>query len=328
MSHAADRHTTLDEYWDIVKKAFSSEMEAYIFYNKYARDKGFSVRKQKVRRAQRSGALLFRRFLCSREGQRDAKWLDKEVCSRRPRALTRCDCQAKLEIKLDRSRGVWYVQNFVDEHNHRLATQDEVPFLWSHRKMKDFQKTEIMAMEGVGIRKHVIMDVLEYRYGGYGEVGIIRKDAYNFSSRYKRSRIADGDAMAVLGLMQSRQEDDPDFYYDYQMDSDGHLKTMFWCDSQSRMDYQSFGDVVIFDSTYRMNRYKMPFVPFVGMNHHRSTTVFGCGIVSDERVDSYVWMLGAFMKAMCQQKPQSTINNGDCQHNGNGGPHNLGFMRD
>ena len=95
------------------------------------------------------------------------------------------------------------------------------------------------------------------------------------------------------------------------MDSDGHLKTMFWCDSQSRMDYQSFGDVVIFDSTYRMNRYKMPFVPFVGMNHHRSTTVFGCGIVSDERVDSYVWMLGAFMKAMCQQKPQSIITDGD-----------------
>ena len=175
--------------------------------------------------------------------------------------------------------------------------QNEVPFLWSHRKMKDFQKTEIMAMEAVGIRKHVIMDVLQCKYGGYGEVGIIRKDAYNFSSRYKRSRIANGDAMAVLGLMQSRQKDDPDFCYDYKMDAAGHLKTMFWCDSQSRMDYQSFGDVVIFDSTYRMNRYKMPFVPFVGMNHHRSTTVFGCGIISDERVDSYVWMFGAFMKA-------------------------------
>ena len=117
-SHAADRHTTLDEYWDIVKKTFSSEVEAYSFYNKYASDKGFSVRRQKVRRAKRSGALLFRHFLCSRR-QRDAKWLDKEVCSRRPRALTRCECQAKLEIKLDRSQGVWYVQNLVDEHNHR-----------------------------------------------------------------------------------------------------------------------------------------------------------------------------------------------------------------
>lgn len=77
------------------------------------------------------------------------------------------------------------------------------------------------------------------------------------------------------------------------------------------MDYQSFGDVVVFDSTYRMNMYKMPFVPFVGMNHHRSTTVFGCGIVSDERIESYVWMLSAFMKAMFQRKPQSIITDGD-----------------
>lgn len=206
MADAANRYNTLDEYWNIVKMTFASVAEAYNFYNKYVKEKGFSVRMQKVRRARHSRAFLFRRFLCSREGNREAKWLDNQNCSRRPRALTRCDCNAKLDIRLDRSWGVWYVQNFVDEHNHRLASQDEVPFLRSHRKLKDFQRTEIMAMEAVGIRKHVIMDVLQCRYGGYGEVGIIRNDAYNFSSRYKRSRIALGDAMAVLGLMESRQK--------------------------------------------------------------------------------------------------------------------------
>jgi len=36
---------------------FASEGEAYIFYNKYARDKGFTVRKQKVRHAKHSGAM-------------------------------------------------------------------------------------------------------------------------------------------------------------------------------------------------------------------------------------------------------------------------------
>ena len=56
-SHAADRHTTLDEYWDIVKKTFATKREAYRFNNKYTRDKGFSVRKQKVRHAKHSGAM-------------------------------------------------------------------------------------------------------------------------------------------------------------------------------------------------------------------------------------------------------------------------------
>ncbi|XP_066325347.1 protein FAR1-RELATED SEQUENCE 5-like [Miscanthus floridulus] len=176
MAAGAEMNNTLDEYWDIVKKTFATEGEAYIFYNKYARDKGFSVRKQKVRRAKHSGQLLFWWFLCSREGKRETKWPEKEDLSRRPRPLTRCVCQAKLDIKLDRTRGVWYVSNFVDEHNHGLATKDEVPFLWSHQKLRDFQKTEIMSMEAVGIRKHVIMDVLQCRYVGYSEVGIVRKN--------------------------------------------------------------------------------------------------------------------------------------------------------
>ncbi|WVZ97064.1 hypothetical protein U9M48_042627, partial [Paspalum notatum var. saurae] len=311
MAEDAERNSSVHEFWDIINKTFTSEVEVYNFYNNYARDKGFGVRKDKVRRSKRSGQLLFRRFMCSKQGERQAKWLEKEVFSRRPRGVTRCGCSAKLEVKLDKKRGLWYVHNFVDEHNHCLATQDEVPFLRSHRRMQDFQKTEIMEMEGGGIRKHVIIDVLQCRYGGYGEVGIVRKDAYNFCSRYKRRRIEKGDAMAALGLMQKRQNVDPDFYYEYQIDCDGHLKNMFWCDSQSRMDYRAFGDVVVFDSTYRTNKYKMPFVPFVGLNHHRKTTVFGCGIVSDEGVASYVWMLSAFVKAMCQQKPLSIITDGD-----------------
>jgi hypothetical protein len=54
---------------------------------------------------------------------------------------------------------------------------------------------------------------------------------------------------------------------------------MFWSDSQSQLDYGVFGDVVVFDSTYRVNRYNLPFI---GIGHHRTTVMFGCGILSDE----------------------------------------------
>jgi hypothetical protein len=72
------------------------------------------------------------------------------------------------------------------------------------------------------------------------------------------------------------------------MDREGRLKNLIWSDSQSQMDYGVFGDVVIFDSTYRVNRYNLPFVPFIGVNHHRGTIVFACGIILDETVGSYV----------------------------------------
>jgi hypothetical protein len=86
---------------------------------------------------------------------------------------------------------------------------------------------------------------------------------------------------------------------------------MFLSDSQSQLNYGVFGDVVVFDSTYRVNRYNLPFVPFIGVGHHRTTVMFGCGILSDETVSSHIWLLNAFLKAMRQQQPCSLIIDGD-----------------
>lgn len=48
---------------------------------------------------------------------------------RKERALTQENCPVELSIKLDKGRGVWFVDNFVDEHNHRLASPDKIAYL-------------------------------------------------------------------------------------------------------------------------------------------------------------------------------------------------------
>jgi zinc finger SWIM domain-containing protein 3 len=68
--------------------------------------------------------------------------------------------------------------------------------------------------------------------------------------------------------------DDHEFYFDYKVNKQGNLEHMFWCDSQSRQDYADFSDVLVFDRMYKTNRYAMPFIPFVGLNNRRQTTVF------------------------------------------------------
>ena len=49
----------------------------------------------------------------------------------------------------------------------------------------------------------------------------------------------------------------------------------------------------------------------MGLNHHRSTVVFGVGLVSDESADSYEWLLQVFLEAMHQKHPISAITDGD-----------------
>ena len=140
---------------------FTSELAAYQFYNQYAKEHGFSIRKSKSRRVKcPSKQICFRRFVCSRTVQRSAKYLtmDGRKCNRRPRAETCCHCKARQEVKLDRSTGLWSVGRFKDNHNRVLARPDEVPYLRSHRKIKDFEKGEKLASEAAGVKKHVIID--------------------------------------------------------------------------------------------------------------------------------------------------------------------------
>ncbi|XP_062180823.1 protein FAR1-RELATED SEQUENCE 5-like [Phragmites australis] len=299
------------EYEQIVSNTFISADEGFDFYNNYALKKGFSVRKCYMERDKGSKEICLRKFVCSRQGFREAKHMKKESKKRKPRNISRCGCRAKMVIRLSKGTWQWYVKDFIDEHNHPLATPDVSCLLRSHRGISDVQKADIIEMEIAGIRKHQIMNILEMQCGGYDNVGCISRDIYNFCYHYKQKTIVAGDAETVISHLKARQERDADFFFRYLSDDKGHLKGLFWSDSQSRLDYEEFGDVVVFDSTYRTNRYNLPFVPFVGLNHHRSTIIFGCGIISHETSESYQWLLHTFLAAMSQKHPISVITDGD-----------------
>lgn len=210
-THADDKR---DMFMKIREMTFMSEAAAFVFYNNYARDNGFSVRKDKVRYSKtESHHMRLRRYVCSREGKRDNKLLKEDGRSRRLRPESRCNCEAHLTVKLDEKRGVWYVGSFEDKHSHMLARPDEVPFLWSHRKIKEYQKAEILSMGAAGIRIHTIMDSFISKHVCYGGVGFTRRDIYNLCSREKRKLLSKGDAATAIGIMASRKERDPSFFF-------------------------------------------------------------------------------------------------------------------
>jgi hypothetical protein len=81
-------------------------------------------------------------------------------------------------------------------------------------------------MAVVGIRKHMIMAYFISKYGRYCKVGFTRKDLYNLCCREKRKVLADGDATTAISMMESRKKKNPDFFYEYDVDSKGRLKSL------------------------------------------------------------------------------------------------------
>ncbi|XP_074322945.1 protein FAR1-RELATED SEQUENCE 5-like [Apium graveolens] len=84
-----------------------------------------------------------------------------------------------------------------------------------------------------------------------------------------------------------------------------------WVDPRSLNAYKNFGDVVTFDSTYRTNRYDMPFIPITGVNHHYQNILFGFALVRDEKETSYRWVLKTWLEAVDNKPPITIITDQD-----------------
>ncbi|KAF1897669.1 hypothetical protein Lal_00032426 [Lupinus albus] len=100
-------------------------------------------------------------------------------------------------------------------------------------------------------------------------------------------------------------------YWRHSVDEEGKLQQLFWADGCNIFDSSIFGDVLAFDATYGRNKYKFPVVIFSGVNHHKQTTVFAAGMVSNETEETYVWLLGNFLEAMNGKHPKCVITDGD-----------------
>ncbi|KAM0905327.1 hypothetical protein ACQ4PT_017496 [Festuca glaucescens] len=85
------------------------------------------------------------------------------------------------------------------------------------------------------------------------------------------------------------------------------MTNIFWADARSVLDYDYFGDVICFDTTYKTNSYGRPFAVFVGVNHHKQTVVFGVALLYDETSATFEWLFETFKTAMSGKEPKTIL---------------------
>lgn len=192
-----------------------------------------------------------------------------------------------------------------------LGSTNDVHFIRSHRNVRASNIAEAQWMRAVGIQTPQIFDSQTYYSGSYSKLGYIEKDLRNVLSNQERKELEFGDARCLLSYFQERCKENSNFYLKYVVDEDNHLCRIFWEDAQSRLDYESFGDVLAFDSTYRTNAYRKHFVMLAGVNNYFLTTIFGCAVIADETEDTYKWVLTTFFEEMGNKTPISVVTNGD-----------------
>ncbi|KAG8373713.1 hypothetical protein BUALT_Bualt11G0053300 [Buddleja alternifolia] len=281
--------------------------EAYSLYKTYALAKGFSVRKSKNRYFEKTKEVRLKVFLCNKEGEKNVE----NKRGNRVKSETKTGCKARLEVARERN-SEWKVKQFHIEHNHELALPDEIHLLKSARDVTTGVVGVLKNIVNSGIASCDGLNFTEEECGGEENIGLNVKDAFNLINVLKNSKIDSSDCSGLFQHFQNRISENECFFWDAEFNELGLLKTFFWRDNRCGIDYDYFGDVVSFDSTYRINKYNLICAPFVGINHHGHNVMFGCAFLSDETITTFEWLFRTFLRAMGNKYPQTIFTN-QCQ---------------
>ncbi|KAK9985987.1 hypothetical protein SO802_030938 [Lithocarpus litseifolius] len=291
---------------NLLDKVAYIEVETYHLYNNYALQTSFSIRKGKPRYFNGTKNIRQNEFLCSKEGFK----IDEDPCEEKnwEKLETRTGCKAFICFTVEND--VWRVTAFNPKHNHELALPSEKHLLRSGCRISKPKAGLIDSMVNAGISTKNTYLYLTEEVGGSENVGFTKKYCYNHVNTKKMSTISAGDAQSLLNHFKKRQIEDHMFFYTVQVDQETRMN-FFWRDGRSKVDYDCFGDVVVFDTTYRTNRYNLICAPFVGVNHHWQDVIFGCAFLLDETTTSFKWLFKSFLDSMGNRSPITIFTNQD-----------------
>lgn len=292
-----------DEPRDIyLGQVVNSKDEAYDLYQEHAFKTGFSVRKGKeLYYDNEKKKTRLKDFYCSKQGFKNNE-PDGEVAYKRADSRTNCLAMVRFNVTKE---GVWKVTKLILDHNHEFVPLQQRYLLRSMRNMSNLKEDRIKSLVNDAIRVTNVGGYLGKEVGGVDKRGVMLKDMHNYVSTGKLKFIEAGDAQSLLNHLQSKQAQDSMFYYSVQLDHESRLTNVFWRDGKSVVDYNCYGDVVIFDTTYRSNKYNLICAPFVGVNHHWQNVMFGCALLFDESEVSFAWLFKAFLESMGSQQPKT-----------------------
>jgi hypothetical protein len=70
--------------------------------------------------------------------------------------------------------------------------------------------------------------------------------------------------------------------------------------------------VIMFDTTHKTNKHRMPLAMFVESNHQLPNVVFEQALLRDESFDSFEWLFRTFKACMGEREPHVLLTSMCC----------------
>nr|KAJ0188011.1 hypothetical protein LSAT_V11C900496140 [Lactuca sativa] len=202
-------------------------------------------------------------------------------------------CMAMIGFDRNAATNKITVYAFEDAHNHPLTEFNEENICSPNHRLSIFYQELIVKASTINIgatKAHKLRASLK---GGYDNLPATKNDFKNFWRDYTNI-VGPNDAQCVVDQLIIRRDNYQNFNFQYKLDDDV-LNAMFWVDETGRENY---------------SKYNMIFVPFTAINNHDKTINVGAGLISDETIESYSWLLEAFLSSH-KKKPTMILSDMD-----------------
>jgi len=100
---------------------------------------------------------------------------------------------------------------------------------------------------------------------------------------------ADNDAYEFVKVTKDISVQEEGFFV-YKTDNKNKCQKCLFISNVLKIYSQHFLDVVLVDSTYKRNRFNLILVNILGVNNYGHNIMLGFGLLSDETVESYMWL--------------------------------------
>src|ERR1044072_6297356 len=257
-------------YYIFVVKVFSSRDEMV----NWARDVGKGLGYVLVIMRSDSGGVSRKVFLtlgCERSGNFRGK---KQGLKRVGTTSRKCNFPSKLRGRLKKEDGTWKLTVLNKMHNHEpYDTLEGHAFA---ARLSNDEKKVVGDMSENRMRPRYILDML--RAQNPDCLSKIRS-VYNTKYAHKKSK------RGTLTEMQHLTRMIEEYSYAYWTrveDETKVVKAIFWSHPNSTRLFNQFPTVVLIDSTYKTNRYRIPLLEMVGVTSTNMTFTIAFGYMTNE----------------------------------------------
>ncbi|XP_034595561.1 protein FAR1-RELATED SEQUENCE 5 isoform X3 [Setaria viridis] len=295
---------------------FDSCEEAFDYYNLYSWEMGFGIRYSTSQSYKKRGEIYRNRvsFVCACGGTPDAG----------SKKSIKQGCPAFMRLLRTDDDG-WYIKEFVADHNHKMSKTCGEQSCWkSHRQIDPHTKEVVKNLRANNVSLTEVSCILSSFFGNNNASAVTKRALRSLTVQINREKVegnvhktiednvqinreVEDDVQKTIEVFNRLHEEDEGFANVVDLDEGGKIKAMMWTNGKSRHDYLCFGDAITFDTTYRTNKYNMPFGLFVGANKHFQSVIFAGVLMLDESIKSFEWGFTQFVALMGGKVPKTIL---------------------